>query len=1009
MKNIARKTLGVILCLTMVLSLFGTFNAFAEEACDHLYGTTGDARFTCVRCGAVDEALKDTVYCPPGDIGIDAVFTEDFETDPTEHGWSFTDQDGDGNNWKWKYNYEDYNRIIPHNGNGVLYSESYDEYDGPLTPDNWAVTPAIDVPADAVLSFWVAAQDDAYPGDCYRVYIGEGDAPADLHELSEDLFAPVGYQQKIFDLSDWAGKRVHIGFRHYNCEDLFMVNIDDVQVGVPNVQPREEHVFGTEGDDRYVCQNCGWVNDALLHENRRCCGYYEDFESDPGEIGWTFEDKDNDGCNWYWENGDDYGSHSGEGYLKSDSYSGDAGALSPDNYAYSPAITIPENGTLSFWMRAWSSSYPGDKITVYLENGEDLIDVSGELTTESDYTEYTFDLSEYSGMTTRLVFRHYESEDFWAVVIDDLQITPIYAHDFEPSWNWAEDCCSAVVTLSCANCGLTHTFAADVNFDESSSTYTAGVIYNGVTYTDEKTVQYTLVPAVAPTVEENGNIEYYVRSDGKYCILSDGRYVAVEEKDVLLPYFEFSDGGTQVVGYNGLDAEITLPERVPDNYPDESIRGVACGIVKDYAFSGNTVITKVTLPENFYHIGVAAFTDCVNLKEVYASENLEIIQRGAFRGCANLEVFYCATEIESAYSYYSYAEFTDTDSLKVYCVKNSILDKAYDYDHINFIYLPMIEAKEATCTEDGNIAYYEGKQNGESRLYNENGEVIDEADLVIPAGHTPGEPVVTEVAATCTAPGTRTVTVKCAVCGEPISTDTEEIPAGGHTSGDPVVTEVAATCTAPGTRTTTVKCTVCGEPISTDTEEIPASGHTSGEPVVTEVAATCTAPGTRTTTVKCTVCGEPISTETEEIPANGHTSGEPVVTEVAATCTEAGTRTVTVKCAVCGEPISTNEEVIPANGHTPGGRVGTKQPTATENGYTGDLVCAVCGRTIERGETIPATGGTPDTPDPSDPSGLSGDNICKWDDKDHGTSFWGRLVKFFHTILWFFAHLFGLK
>ena len=55
---------------------------------------------------------------------------------------------------------------------------------------------------------------------------------------------------------------------------------------------------------------------------------------------------------------------------------------------------------------------------------------------------------------------------------------------------------------------------------------------------------------------------------------------------------------------------------------------------------------------------------------------------------------------------------------------------------------------------------------------------------------------------------------------------------------------------------------------------------------------------------------------------------------------------------------------------------------------------------------VPGTAtGKPDTPDvPS-----QNDNICKWDNVDHGTTFWGRLVKFFHSILYFFAHLFGKR
>ena len=36
-------------------------------------------------------------------------------------------------------------------------------------------------------------------------------------------------------------------------------------------------------------------------------------------------------------------------------------------------------------------------------------------------------------------------------------------------------------------------------------------------------------------------------------------------------------------------------------------------------------------------------------------------------------------------------------------------------------------------------------------------------------------------------------------------------------------------------------------------------------------------------------------------------------------------------------------------------------------------------------------------------------DLCPWDSIDHGTSFGGRFVRFFHNIFYFFAHLFGLK
>ncbi|MBR4745058.1 MAG: InlB B-repeat-containing protein [Oscillospiraceae bacterium] len=89
--------------------------------------------------------------------------------------------------------------------------------------------------------------------------------------------------------------------------------------------------------------------------------------------------------------------------------------------------------------------------------------------------------------------------------------------------------------------------------------------------------------------------------------------------------------------------------------------------------------------------------------------------------------------------------------------------------------------------------------------------------------------------------------------------------------------------------------------------------------------------------------------------------------------------------------------------------------TATQAGVKEICVyCAGgCGEVVERyTETIPATD-EPDTPDdpaePADPDTPSGSGLCKWCEKDHSGSFWQRIVGFFHSVLYFFAHLFGRR
>ena len=84
--------------------------------------------------------------------------------------------------------------------------------------------------------------------------------------------------------------------------------------------------------------------------------------------------------------------------------------------------------------------------------------------------------------------------------------------------------------------------------------------------------------------------------------------------------------------------------------------------------------------------------------------------------------------------------------------------------------------------------------------------------------------------------------------------------------------------------------------------------------------------------------------------------------------------------------------------------VNAREATATEDGYTGDTICSVCQAPLAAGEVIPATGAQEDPGD--QPSG--GENLCKWCSEPHN-GFFGKLVGFFHSILYFFAHLFGKR
>ena len=152
-----------------------------------------------------------------------------------------------------------------------------------------------------------------------------------------------------------------------------------------------------------------------------------------------------------------------------------------------------------------------------------------------------------------------------------------------------------------------------------------------------------------------------------------------------------------------------------------------------------------------------------------------------------------------------------------------------------------------------------------------------------------------------------------------------------------------ATCETTGVRTYTAKVTFGGKDYTdTKTETLPATGHAYGEPVWS-----WTDDFKATATFTCANNAAHVENVTATVT-------NAVTTE--ATCETTGVRTYTAKVTFGGKDYTdTKTEVIPATSHDTE-LVGAKDATCTEDGYTGDEVCKVCGVTVKQGEVIPALG-----------------------------------------------------
>ena len=212
---------------------------------------------------------------------------------------------------------------------------------------------------------------------------------------------------------------------------------------------------------------------------------------------------------------------------------------------------------------------------------------------------------------------------------------------------------------------------------------------------------------------------------------------------------------------------------------------------------------------------------------------------------------------------------------------------------------------------------------------------------------------------------------------------------------------VEPTCGEPGTEGDTF-CSRCNALIELGTPIDPTGEHEWDDGEVT-TPATCKDTGIRTFhCVNCPATKE----ETEPIDETAHVWDDGVIT-TPATCKTEGIKTFT--CSVCNTPRTEPVAIDPANHASFGTHtVNAKNATCAEAGYTGDTICNGCGATISKGSTINATGnhndGNGDGYCDNCGADLKGGDRCKCGQIHTGPFAW--LIKFFHSIQYFFKNLF---
>ncbi|MBO4263903.1 MAG: Ig-like domain-containing protein [Bacteroidales bacterium] len=174
--------------------------------------------------------------------------------------------------------------------------------------------------------------------------------------------------------------------------------------------------------------------------------FFEDFE-DISTLGeWSVFDADGDGNAWLYDNEGSWFAHSGTGVLTSASWDFDLGALTPDNWLFTPGIPLT-NGTnyLSFWVCGQDPDYCAEHYGAFITDEAPTPENLGscvplmeetfpegapyaeETVTSEDgdalYQQFVIEIpASFSGKTVYIGFRHFDCTDNFYLNLDDVAV-----------------------------------------------------------------------------------------------------------------------------------------------------------------------------------------------------------------------------------------------------------------------------------------------------------------------------------------------------------------------------------------------------------------------------------------------------------------------------------------------------------------------------------------------------------------------------------------------------------